>query len=144
MAQDEGRISRPKRCWASPKIRPTVPGQVVRESMYIFAAVASEKGLMTSFVLPAATTSMMNLFLKHVSEAFAEYFIVMQLDQAAWHHSKTLVVPENIRLLPQPLVVQRSILWSTSGKNCERNIYTTRSLPLLKRSLNGSVKVSMN
>jgi len=55
MAQDEGRfgrISRPKRCWAPPKIRPAVPRQVVRESMYIFAAVAPEKGLMTSFRPP--------------------------------------------------------------------------------------------
>jgi len=45
---------------------------------------------------------MMNLFLKHVSETFAEYFIVMQLDQASWHHSKTLVLPDTIRLLAQP------------------------------------------
>lgn len=70
--------------------------------MYIFAAVAPSKGLMTSLVLPSANTAMMNLFLKHVSETFADSFIVMQLDQAAWHHSKTLVVPENIRLLAQP------------------------------------------
>jgi len=105
MAQDEGRfgrISRPKRCWAPPHIRPSVPSQIVRESMYIFAAVAPSKGLMTSLVLPSANTAMMNLFLKHVSETFSDYFIVMQLDQAAWHHSKTLVMPENIRLLAQP------------------------------------------
>jgi hypothetical protein len=31
-----------------------------------------------------------------------EYFIVMQVDRAGWHGAKALVVPENIRLIPQP------------------------------------------
>ena len=59
MGQDEGRfgrISRPKRCWAPPGMRPHVPLQVVRESVYIFAAVAPVAGLMTSLVLPISTT----------------------------------------------------------------------------------------
>ena len=105
MGQDEGRfgrISRPKRCWAPPGIRPHVPSQVVRESVYIFAAVAPGAGLMTSLVLPSANTAMMNLFLKHVSQSFEKYFIVMQVDQAGWHRSKELLVPANIRLIEQP------------------------------------------
>jgi DDE superfamily endonuclease len=105
MGQDEGRfgrISRPKRCWAPPGIRPQVPSQVVRESVYIFAAVAPGAGLMTSLVLPSANTSMMNLFLEHVSQSFENYFIVMQVDQAGWHRSKELLVPANIRLIEQP------------------------------------------
>jgi len=105
MAQDEGRfgrISRPKRCWAPPKVRPCVPAQVIREAAYVFAAVAPKQGLMTSLILPTADTSMMNLFLEHVSQMFADSFVVMQVDQAAWHRSKTLIVPENIRLLAQP------------------------------------------
>jgi DDE superfamily endonuclease len=105
MGQDEGRfgrISRPKRCWAPPGIRPHVPSQVVRESVYIFAAVAPGAGLMTSLVLPSANTAMMNLFLEHVSQSFENYFIVMQVDQAGWHHSKELLIPANIRLIEQP------------------------------------------
>jgi hypothetical protein len=105
MGQDEGRfgrISRPKRCWAPPGIRPQVPSQVVRESVFIFAAVAPGAGLMTSLVLPTANTAMMNLFLEHVSKSFENYFIVMQVDQAGWHRSKALVVPANIRLIEQP------------------------------------------
>ena len=45
---------------------------------------------------------MMNLFLKQVSQEFADYFIVLQVDRASWHRAKSLQVPENIRLLPQP------------------------------------------
>jgi hypothetical protein len=105
MGQDEGRfgrISRPKRCWAPPGIRPHAPSQVVRESVYIFAAVAPEAGLMTSLVLPSANTAMMNLFLEHVSQSLEDYFIVMQVDQAGWHRSKELIIPANIRLIEQP------------------------------------------
>src|SRR5258708_36604788 len=45
---------------------------------------------------------MMNLFLEHVSQTLAKYFIVMQVDGAGWHHSDELVIPANIRLIEQP------------------------------------------
>ena len=45
---------------------------------------------------------MMNLFLEHVSQTFSDYFIIMQTDQASWHHSKELSIPANIQLIEQP------------------------------------------
>jgi hypothetical protein len=68
----------------------------------VFAAVAPAEGKMTSLVLPTANTAMMQLFLEHVSQTFAAYFIVMQVDRAGWHGAKALVVPDNMRLIPQP------------------------------------------
>jgi V8-like Glu-specific endopeptidase len=105
MAQDEGRfgrLSRPHACWAPPGVRPLAPSQFVREAVYVFAAVAPSLGKLCSLILPAANTEMMNLFLEHVSQTFSNYFIVMQIDQAGWHHAKNLVIPENIRLIKQP------------------------------------------
>lgn len=105
MAQDEGRfgrISTPKRAWAPPAMRPKAPRQVIREFSSVYAAVAPEQGLMTSLILPHADTQMMNLFLAQVARDFADYFIVMQVDQAGWHRAKDLQVPENIRLIFQP------------------------------------------
>jgi transposase len=105
MAQDEacfGRISTIVRSWAPKHIRPLIPRQIVREYTYVYAVVAPKDGKMTSLILPAANTSMMNLFLQHVSHMFSKYFLVIQVDQAGWHSSKELVIPENIRLLPQP------------------------------------------
>jgi DDE superfamily endonuclease len=105
MAQDEGRfgrISTPKRAWAPPGMRPKAPRQVIREFSYVYAAVAPEQGLMTSLILPHADTEMMNLFLAQVASDFADYFVVMQVDQAGWHRAKDLKVPENIRLIFQP------------------------------------------
>src|SRR5882762_7177661 len=57
---------------------------------------------MTSLILPSADTEMMNLFLEHVSSTYARYFVVMQVDQAGWHVTNELTIPENIRLIPQP------------------------------------------
>jgi len=105
MAQDEGRfgrISPAKRAWAPPGMRPKAPRQVIRESSYVYAAVAPEQGLMTSLILPSADTAMMNVFLAQVAEDFADDFIVMQVDQAGWHRAKELQVPENMRLIFQP------------------------------------------
>src|SRR5260370_29812129 len=45
---------------------------------------------------------MMSLFLEHVSSTYAKYFVVMQVDQAGWHMTKDLTIPENIRLIAQP------------------------------------------
>jgi hypothetical protein len=101
MAQDEGRfgrISTPKRAWAPPGVRPKGARQVVRESSYVYAAVAPEQGLMTSLILPSANTAMMNLFLAQVAEDFADYFLVMQVDQAGWHRAKDLQVEDEYAL----------------------------------------------
>jgi DDE superfamily endonuclease len=82
-------------------VRPHVPAQIVREYIYAYTAVAPTLGQMVSLILPEASTAMMNLLLEEVSRAFSKYFI-MQVDQAGWHNSKDLVIPENIRLIPQP------------------------------------------
>ncbi len=105
MAQDEacfGRISTIIRSWAPKPIRPLTPRQVIREHIYAYAVVAPQDGKMTSLILPAADTSMMNLFLQHVSRTFSKYFLVIQVDQAAWHHSKELIIPENVCFIAQP------------------------------------------
>ena len=83
MAQDEGRFGRvsiPRRAWAPPGVRPRAPRQLVREYTYVYAVVAPETGKMTSLILPSANTAMMNLFLEHVSQTFADYFLVIQRD----------------------------------------------------------------
>lgn len=105
MAADEGKFGRMgevRSCWCPKGTRPTVAKQQVRQYVYAYAAVAPSLGKMSCLILPYANTKMMNLFLQQVSVDFADYFVVMQLDKAAWHRSKELKVPENIRLIYQP------------------------------------------
>src|SRR5258708_11987125 len=99
MAQDEGcfgRISRAKGCWAPPGVRPHAPSQVVRDYTYVYAAVAPQAGVLTSLILPEASTEMMNLFLEHLSLPYSNYFLVMHVDGPACHRSPKLSLPPNI------------------------------------------------
>jgi len=59
-------------------------------------------GKITSLILPYANTEMMNLFLHEVAEDFKDFFVIMLVDQAGWHQSKGLIIPENITMIPQP------------------------------------------
>jgi len=105
MFQDEGRfglISEPRGCWAPPGIRPNSYSRIVREYTYAYAAVSPADGVMDSLVLPYANTEAMSIFLAEVGSRHPEEFIGMFCDQAGWHKSKDLKVPENIVLLPIP------------------------------------------
>jgi hypothetical protein len=44
----------------------------------------------------------MAMFLQEVDQTYPDAYVVIFLDQAAWHKSKSLAVPENIRLLHIP------------------------------------------
>lgn len=48
------------------------------------------------------TRLMSNLFLQLIAEEFADYFVILELDQAYCHRSNALVIPENMRLIFQP------------------------------------------
>ena len=45
---------------------------------------------------------MMNIFLKQVSIDFKDNNLIVQIDQAGWHKSKDLIIPDNIALIEQP------------------------------------------
>lgn len=105
MAEEEGRFglsSRLKRGWAPKPVRPTVAQQIVRKSLYIFAAVCPQWGHVTALIFPDANSQMMTLFRAHVAAELSAYFLVMLVDRAGWHMSHQLTVPQNLRLLPQP------------------------------------------
>ncbi len=51
--------------------------------------------------MPRANTMAMNLHLEEISyHVLADSHAIMFLDNAAWHSSKALQVPENLTLLP--------------------------------------------
>jgi len=105
MFQDEarfGRINSPRRCWAPKGIRPDVPAQFVREYIYAYAAVSPHDGVMDSLILPEVNAQAMSIFLAEVASRHPDEFILMVMDQAAWHRAADLVVPENIKLEWQP------------------------------------------
>lgn len=105
MTQDEGRFGRvniPKASWAPIGTRPIVAKQIVRQSFYVYCAVAPSLGKISSLILPYCNTEMMNLFLDNVSKDFSNNQIIMQVDRAGWHRSKSLRIPDNIHFIMQP------------------------------------------
>lgn len=103
MFQDEagfGRINKPKRCWCPAGIRPNVPCHHIREYRYLYGAVSPADGKLFSLVLPYTNTICMNVFLRELSKAYPKDYILLVVDNAAWHSSRTLQIPENIQLYP--------------------------------------------
>ena len=99
--QDEarfGRLSRPVPCWAPEGVRPEVPAQLVREFTYVYSAVCPETGDCFSLILPGSNTDLMQQFLDLYSLFYKSFRVVMVMDQAAWHTTGKLTLPENIRL----------------------------------------------
>lgn len=96
MFQDEGRFGRinePRRCWAPKGIRPDVYLQFVREYTYAYAAVSPHDGVMDSLILPEVNAEAMSIFLAEVAKRHPDEFILMVMDQAAWHKTKDLRIP---------------------------------------------------
>jgi len=97
-----GMISDNGRCWAPPGIRPHVPRHFIRNYTYDYCAVSPHDGEMVSLILPYENHQMMSMFLSEVASRFSDEHVAMFMDQAGWHISKDLKVPENmsISLLP--------------------------------------------
>ena len=55
-----------------------------------------------SLILPDMRTECLNIFLKELSDRHPNEHIILVLDGAASHRSKTQKLPENISLIPLP------------------------------------------
>jgi len=105
MFEDEagfGRINKPKYCWCFPGHRPTVPCHHIREYRYAYGAVEPLTGESCFIVTNGCDTVFTGVFLRHLSEQFPNDYILLACDQATWHKSMLLDVPDNIRLFYLP------------------------------------------
>lgn len=105
MFEDEagfGRINKPKACWCPKGLRPSVPCHHIREYRYAFGAVEPLTGKSFFLTMPFCNTNCTNVFLDQLSKQYPDDIILLVCDGAAWHRSKTLVIPENILLLSIP------------------------------------------
>lgn len=99
--QDEarfGRISDRRRCWAPWPSRPVVASQIVREYLYVCAAVCPCDGHLASLTVPWIDTDTMSLFLDHTARSFPQEHCIMFFDRAGWHIAKALRTPSNLQL----------------------------------------------
>jgi putative transposase len=102
MFQDEaifGRIGKILKCWAFKGIRPHVLQQKVRQFRYLFGSVDPFTGDSSFRIYSHCDTITMNHYLKELSEDFRDDYILLVCDNAAWHKSKGLCVPDNIEII---------------------------------------------
>jgi len=104
--QDEARIGQQgtlTTVWAETGTRPTRVRQTEYQWVHLFAAVNPLTGNNSAMLAPYTNTHYMNAHLKFISQAVGEKtHVVLVLDGAGWHASKSLTVPKNITLLPLP------------------------------------------
>ena len=83
--------------------RPCAPQDQRYASTYIFSAVCPQEGKGAALILPFYNTAAMNLHLAEVSAMVSPgRHAVLLLDQAGWHLSSKVALPDNITLLPLP------------------------------------------
>ena len=101
MYQDEagfGRISKMSSCWAPQGIRPSIPSHYMREYRYCYGAVDAQTGDSFFLIAGGCNTEWTNEFLRQVSQAYPDDYMLLVMDNAIWHKSSTLEIPSNIDL----------------------------------------------
>jgi putative transposase len=105
MFQDEaifGRIGKLYKCWAFKGYRPTVLHQKIREYQHLFGAVDPLSGDSCFRIYSHCDTVTMNHYLSELSKDFKDDYILLICDNAGWHISKDLVIPDNIEIIHIP------------------------------------------
>src|SRR5260221_9959262 len=104
--KDEARIgqkNKTTRRWARRGTRPSAPHDQRTRSTYIFGAICPARGAAAGLILPFCNTAAMALHLAEISRTVMPgAHAVLLLDQAGWHPSSKLDIPDNITLMPLP------------------------------------------
>lgn len=103
---DEARIGQKNkitRRWAKRGTRPSAPSDQRTASAYIFGAICPQDGKTANLVLPWCNIEAMDLHLAEIATHVKPgAHAAVLLDQAGWHTSRRLTVPDNITLVPLP------------------------------------------
>jgi transposase len=104
--QDEARVGQKNkitRRWARRGTRPRAPHDQRTKWAYIFGAICPAKGKGAGLVMPWCDIPAMELHLAEISKAVDPgAHAVVIVDQAGWHLSARLAIPDNITLMPLP------------------------------------------
>ena len=104
--QDEARVGQKNkitRRWAKRGTRPSAPHDQRTTSVYIFGAICPALGKGAGLVLPFCNTEAMNLHLAEIARTVGPgAHGVLLMDQAGWHITDALVMPDNLSIIPLP------------------------------------------
>ena len=91
------------RIWAPTNSRPTAVRQTRYEWVYLYAAVEPASGETVALLAPNVDTGTFNVFLEMIAKSLGpKDHAVLIMDQAGWHKSKAMKMPDNITGLLLP------------------------------------------
>lgn len=88
--------------WFPKGKRTTVKVKLGFQNFYLYSAVNPDSGEDFTLISPWVNTPSMNIFLDQLSKYLKDKKALVVMDCAGWHRSKTLVVPENIKIVYLP------------------------------------------
>ena len=95
--QDEARVGQKNkitRRWAKQGTRPTAPHDQRTKSAYVFGAICPDRGVGAALVLPRCNTQAMQWHLDEIASPVTPgAHAVLMFDQAGWHTTDKLTVP---------------------------------------------------
>lgn len=94
-----------RRVWVPAGEPPVATVNWQREWLWLYAFVQPQTGETYWWLLPYINTDLFNRVLKDFADHFGvgkDKRVILPLDQAGWHTSGQLQVPEGIHLLPLP------------------------------------------
>ncbi|CAI3513624.1 IS630 family transposase [Enterococcus cecorum] len=74
----------------------------------------------------------MNEFLKRLSREFKEDYLILIMDNAVWHKSKTLNIPENIELMFIPPYIPELNPIEQIWKEIREKVFANEVFPTLE------------
>jgi transposase len=99
------------------------------QNFYAYSSVSPFIGKSFSLFLPWVNTEVMNRYLSEMSDAYPEQKLLIIWDGAGWHHSKDLVIPDNIQIAflppysPELNPVER-LWWWLRRQVCRNKLFT--------------------
>lgn len=112
--------------------------------VYAYAAVSPMDGRLDALVLPEVNGQWMQEFFNEVASRYPSENIVMVVDGAGWHKSKSFVMPVNLKLLflppYSPELNPQEHIWDELREKSFHN-KTFRSLDLLEDHLVEALRV---
>jgi len=67
------------------------------KNYYVYSSVSPATVEPFHLFLPNVNIEMMNIYIHEMATAYSDFEIMLVMDQAGWHKSKTLKVPPNMR-----------------------------------------------
>ena len=88
--------------WFKTGSRTEVKKKLGFQNFYLYTAASPKTGSEFSLLTPYVNTEWMNVFLRKMSEWLKEKKAFVVMEQAGWHKTKKLIVPDNINIIFLP------------------------------------------